>query len=214
MDESDPIRVMIVDDHAMVRSGLGILLGQYDDLKVVAEAADAEEAIRLCANLQPDLLLMDIILPGINGIEATRQIRQQWPQMKVIVITGFDEEVFIQEALQAGAISYLLKDISIPDLVEAIKAGHAGRSILSPQATEALIRATTEPPPLGHNLTPRERDVLMELAHGCSNREIAEILRISRSTVKHHVSHILSKLEASSRAEAAALAMQHQIIES
>lgn len=213
MTTSPPIRVLLVDDHTMVRRGLTTFLKVYDDLQLVGEAATGEAAIQLCGRLLPDVVLMDLVMPGMDGVEATRVIRRQFPTMQVIALTSFNEEGLVQSVLQAGAISYLLKDVSAKELVQAIRAAHAGRSTLSPAATQALIHTTTQPPTIGHDLTKRERTVLALMATGLSNTEIAAELGVSPSTIKSHVSHILAKFDVASRTEAVALAVRHHLVD-
>lgn len=212
MTAAKPIRVMIVDDHAVVRGGLKFFLLGFDDLELAGEAEDGEEALRLCDQIHPDVILMDMMMPGIDGATATQAIRQRHPQVQVIALTSFKEQDLVQRALQAGAIGYLLKDVQALELAEAIRAAHAGRPTLSPEATQALIQAATQPPQPGHDLTEREREVLALMVKGLSNNEIAERLIVSISTVKYHVSGILSKLGAANRAEAVALALQHHLV--
>ncbi len=212
-DTSDRIRVVIVDDHAVVRSGLGAFLMTVDDLELVGQAASGLEALRLCDELRPDVVLMDLVMPEMDGATATHRIREKHPHIQVVALTSFPEEDLVQSALQAGAISYLLKNISADELADAIRAAHAGRSTLAPEAAQALIHAATRPLPPGYDLTSREVEVLKLMVEGLSNPEIANQLVVSRSTVKFHVSSILAKLGVSSRTEAVALALQSHLVE-
>jgi len=212
MTETNPIRVMLVDDHAVVRSGLSAFLLAFDDLELVAEAGGGEEAVRLCEQLQPDVVLMDLVMPGMDGAAASRAIRERCPQIQIIALTSFKEKELVQGALEAGAIGYLLKNVTADELADAIRAAHAGRPTLAPEAAQALIQATREPPSPGYDLTERERQVLALMVEGLSNPEIAERLVVSPSTVKFHVSNILSKLGVAGRTEAVALAVQHHLV--
>jgi NarL family two-component system response regulator LiaR len=212
MSRSDTIRVVIVDDHGMVRKGLIAYLRNYADIEVTGEARDGQEAIEMCAQLQPDVILMDLVMPNLGGAAATRTIHKRWPHVQVIALTSFREKERVQDALQAGAISYLLKDVSGDDLAQAIRAAHTGHSTLAPAAVQALIQPDRQEAPIGDDLTRRERDVLALLVKGMSNPEIAERMCLSRSTVKVHVSNILAKLGVSNRSEAIALAIEHKLI--
>ena len=212
MPDSNRIRVMIVDDHAMVRQGLAAFLKAFDDLELVGEAANGEEVLPLAASVQPDVVLMDLVMDQMDGAAATRAIRQNYPHVQVIALTSFREELLVRKALQAGAISYLLKNVSADELAAAIRAAHMGRSTLAPEAAEALVRAAAQPPERGFDLTARERDVLELMVKGLSNVEIAESLVVSQSTIKTHVSSILAKLGVASRTEAVALAIQHHLV--
>ena len=209
---SKSIRVMLVDDHTMVRRGLATFLKIFDDLQLVGEAESGETAIQLCAEVLPDVILMDMALPVMDGATATRAIRQQFPQVQVIVLTSFKEGELIKNALEAGAIGYLLKDVSADELVGAIRAAHAGRATLSPEAAQALVETTNQPPAPGRTLTEREREVLALMIEGLNNTQIAGSLTVSPSTIKSHVSNILAKLGVASRTEAVTLALRNRII--
>ncbi|KAA3660077.1 MAG: DNA-binding response regulator [Chloroflexi bacterium] len=204
---------MIVDDHKVVRSGLSAFLMIFDDLELVAEAGGGEEAIQLCAEQRPDVVLMDLMMPGMDGAETTQAIRSQFPSVQVIALTSFREEELVQKALKAGALSYLLKNVSADALADAIRAADVGRPTLAPEATAALIHVATQPPQIEYDLTARELDVLNLMVQGMSNPKIAESLVVSRSTVKFHVSSILSKLQVNGRTEAVALALKENLLD-
>ena len=209
---SKPIRVMLVDDHTMVRRGLATFLKAFDDLELAGEAGDGQTAIQLCAQLQPDVILMDMVMPDMNGADATRAIRQQFPTVQVIALTSFNDEGLVKSALESGAIGYLLKDVSADDLVKAIRAAHAGRATLSPEAAQALVHAAGQPPVPAYDLTERERAVLALMVEGLNNTQIAARLVVSPSTIKSHVSNILSKLGVTSRTEAVTLALRNKLV--
>ena len=213
MGDPQPIRVFIVDDHAVVRTGLGTFLRAFKDLVLVGEAANGEQAVRLCDEVRPDVVLMDLVMPGMGGVAATARIKAKNPRIQVIALTSFSEEARVQGALEAGAIGYLLKNVSHQELAQAIRTAHAGRPTLAPEATQALIHAVIQPPPLGHDLTPREREVLRLMVEGLSNPAIAERLVVSESTVKSHVSNVISKLQVTNRTEAVALAIKQQVVD-
>ncbi len=208
-----PIRVMIVDDHAVVRTGLTAFIRSYKDLELAGGARSGEEAVKLCAAVRPDVVLMDLVMPGMDGAAATQAIRQSYPHIQVVVLTTFKEEELVQKALGAGAIGYLLKDVQADELAEAIRLAHAGQSTLCREATQALIHAASQSPQPDYDLSERERDVLALMVKGLNNTEIAEQLVISLSTVKHHVSHIFSKLGVINRAEAVVLAVQNHLVD-
>lgn len=212
MSPSQPIRVMLVDDHSMVRHGLATFLKVFDDLELAGEAASGEAAVALCGRVLPDVVLMDLMMPDMDGATATRLIRQQYPTVQVVALTSFKEESLVQSALQAGAIGYLLKDVSADELARAIRAAHLGRATLSPEAAEALVHAANQPPAPGHDLTERERVVLALMVEGLNNTQIAARLVVSPSTIKTHVSHILAKLGVASRSEAVALAVRSGLV--
>jgi len=212
MNGVNSIRVMIVDDHNMVRRGLSAFLKVSADMELVGEARNGQEAVQVCEQVRPDVVLMDLVMPDMDGPTATRIIRERFPEVQVIALTSFQERELVQQALQAGAIGYLLKNVSTDDLIEAIRAAHAGRSTLAPEAVQALIQTTTQEPKPGQDLTERELEVLGLLTAGMSNPEIAEALTITRSTAKAHVSNILSKLGVSNRAEAISVALKHKLV--
>ncbi len=213
MMSETPIRVLIVDDHKVVRDGLKAFLLAYDDIELIGEARNGEDAVRYCATRQPDVVLMDLVMPHMDGAEATRRILALNPAIRVIALTSFPEEDLVQSTLRAGAISYLLKDVEDDELAHAIRSAAVGRSTLSPEAARALIHAAAgQEDSLGHDITEREHEVLALMVQGLKNNEIAERLFISYSTTKYHVSSILSKLGASSRTEAVSLALKHHLV--
>jgi len=213
MTDLKQIRVMLVDDHAVVRSGLSTFLMTCDDMELVGEASSGEQAISLCPQAKPDVVLMDLVMTGMDGATATQKIREQCPEIQVIVLTSFKEQELVHGALHAGAIGYLLKDVSADELANAIRAAYAGKPTLASEAQQALIQATRMPAEkIGFDLTEREKEVLALMVQALNNNEIAEKLFISRSTAKFHVSSILSKLGASSRTKAVALALQNDLV--
>ena len=212
MTQGEPIRVLLVDDHAVVRSGLSAFLLAFDDLELVGEAGSGEEAVQSCDRLRPDVVLMDLVMPGMDGAQATHAIREKCPAIQVIALTSFKEKELVEGAMEAGAIGYLLKNVSADELAKAIREAHAGRPTLAPEAAQALIQATRRPPEIGFDLTDRELEVLALLVEGLNNPEIADRLVVSRSTVKFHVSSILSKLGVSSRTEAVSVALQQHLV--
>ena len=206
-------RVMIVDDHAVVRSGLATFLMTCDDMELVGEAESGEQALVRIPQLKPDVVLMDLVMPGMDGATATRQLRECCPEVQVIILTSFKEQELVHGALQAGAIGYLLKDVTALELANAIRAAAMGRPTYAPEATQALVQAARQPAEkLGFDLTEREREVLALMVEGLNNNQIAPRLFISPSTVKFHVSSILSKLGASTRTEAVAIALQNKLL--
>lgn len=213
MQPAKRIRVMIVDDHAVVRSGLAAFLSVNDDLEMVGEAGSGKEAVQFCAKYQPDVILMDLMMPDMDGATATQFIRKANPDIQVIALTSFREDELVQGVLKAGAIGYLLKNVSASELANAIRQAYAGRPTLAPEAAQVLIAAAKAPSPIvGGDLTEREREVLKLMVEGLTNNQIAERLIVSRSTVKFHVSSILSKIGASSRTEAVAYALQNHLV--
>lgn len=213
MNQSNPIRVMIVDDHLVVRSGLATFLLTCDDMELVGEAADGEQALRLCIQAKPDVILMDLVMPGMDGATATQRIRAECPDIQVIILTSFKDQELVQGALKAGAIGYLLKDATAEELANAVREAYAGRPTLAPEAAQVLIQAVRHPAErIGFDLTNREREVLALMVQGLSNNDIADRLVISRSTAKFHVSSILSKLGVSSRTEAVVIALNNNLV--
>jgi two-component system, NarL family, response regulator LiaR len=209
MDSQTPIRIVIVDDHAMLRQGLAVFLMSYPDLKLVGEAANGKEAVALCADKEPDVVLMDLMMPIMDGIAATRLIRQDFPEIQVIALTSFGEEKLIKDVLMAGAISYLFKKISADDLAKAIRAAHHGTATFASEVTDILVRSIRHPHPIYEDLTPRESEVLSLMVKGMGNPEISELLVISRATTKNHVSSVLAKLGVATRIEAIVMVLEH-----
>jgi two-component system, NarL family, response regulator LiaR len=208
----DPIRILIVDDHPVVRRGIAFSLTAFDDLSVAGEASNGEDALRLCGELGPDVVLMDMMMPGMDGIAATRAMRRMYPQVKVLMLTSFQSGEMVRSALEAGAIGYLLKDMSIDELAQAVRASRSGQATLAKAATQALLQEPAPPPAFIEELTPRQREVLALVVSGLSNQEIADKLVVSLATVRFHVSTILAKLNAANRAEAAALAVKYNLL--
>ncbi len=212
MVENGLIRVMIVDDHPVVRRGLVFSLSAFDDMQVAGEASSGEEALRICSEAAPDVVLMDMMMPGMDGVAATRALRQLCPGVKVLALTSFADSDLVRNALEAGAIGYLLKDMSIDELAQAIRASRSGQATLAKAATQALLQTPSSSPAFVEELTPRQREVLTLVVAGHSNQEIADKLVVSLATVRFHVSTILAKLNAANRAEAAALAVKHNLL--
>lgn len=209
---SQPIRVMLVDDHSMVRRGLATILKIFDDLELAGEAENGLVAVQLCAETLPDVVLMDMLMPEMDGASATRIICEKYPQVQVIALSSFKEGDLVKDALEAGAIGFLMKDVSADELARAIRAAHAGRATLSPAAAQALVDTANQPPTPGLDLTGREREVLALMVEGLNNTQIAGRLTVSPSTIKSHVSSVLSKLGVASRTEAVTLALRNRIV--
>jgi two-component system, NarL family, response regulator LiaR len=212
ISHSRPIRVMLVDDHTMVRRGLAAFLKVFDDLQLAGEAESGAAAVQLCGDVLPDVVLMDMVMPDMDGAATTRLIRQKFPQVQVIALTSFKEGDLVKNALEAGAIGYLLKDVSADELAGAIRAAHSGRATLSPEAAQALVETTNQSFAPGLDLTERELEVLTLMVEGLNNTQIAGRLTVSPSTIKSHVSNILSKMGVSSRTEAVTLALRNHIV--
>jgi len=210
--EQSVIKILIVDDHAVVRGGLSKFLLVYPDLELVGEAESGEEAVQLCATQPPDVVLMDLKMPGMDGVAATRHILQAYPQVKVIALTSFAEQNLVQGALQAGAIGYLQKNVTGVELAAAIRSAYAGRMTLSPEAAQVLAQSAIQPHLPENKLTDREREVLASMVEGLNNSEIAARLVISLGTVKFHISNIFQKLGVDSRVQAVKLAIEQKLV--
>lgn len=213
MGESERIRLLIVDDHALVRYGLRHYLSAYDWIEAVGEAGNGWEAVEYCANEDVDVVLMDLVMPGMDGREATRRIKAQNKAIEIIILTSFHEGNMVEEALQAGAIGYILKNVTADELANAIRSAATGRSTLSPEATDALISATRRHTDVGFNLTPREFETLEFVVMGLSNDEIAERLFVSNRTVTFHLTNIFTKLGVRNRVEAVTTAIEHGLVD-
>jgi NarL family two-component system response regulator LiaR len=210
---SDEIRVMIADDHTMVRNGLVMFLNSCPDIQLVGEAANGQEAVEQAASLQPDVVLMDLMMPEMDGVTATRAILQAAPHIRIIALTSFKDDELIYAAVKAGITGYLLKDCTADELASAIRDAHAGKTSITQEVMLAALRVAENPGAHQFHLSERERDVLRLVVRGLSNRQIAHELTLGESTIKFHVSNILSKLSAATRAEAVALALQHKLVE-
>jgi two-component system, NarL family, response regulator LiaR len=206
-----PIRVFIVDDHPMVRTGLAAAIGAHPEFEFIGEAADGEEALRCVPPLLPDVVLMDISMPRLDGISATEQLRRTLPSTKFVMLTSSAEPSEVRRALAVGASGYLLKNASAVELAAMIRSAHAGRRVLAPEVSEAMIDAALQPAP-GADLTPRERELLALMARGLNNSEIAAELSLALPTVKFHITNILSKLHVENRTEAVIKALKHKIV--
>ncbi len=222
MVEAEPIRVLIADDHALFRRGLRMVLEAEEDIAVVAEAADGAEAVAKVEQLAPDVVLMDVRMPRMNGIEATREIREAFPSTRILMLTVSDEEDDLFDAVKAGANGYLLKEVSIEEVADAVRAVMQGQSLLSPSMASKLItefgvlarRAEEAESPPSPRLSDRELEVLRRVAKGLSNEQIGNELGISPTAVRNHVANILVKLQLRSRIEAAIVAMESRLLES
>ncbi len=211
MSEEAPIRILIVDDHVMVREGLEALLKTVPGFQVVGGASTGAQAVELCERIAPDVVLMDLIMPDMDGIEATKRVRTQWSEIQVLALTSYDDQTLVQGVLGAGALGYILKYATGQELVKAIRAAKMGNPTLAPEAVRALVSISRNPP-RGHDLTEREREILNLLVEGLNNQEIGERLHISPLTVRNHVSNILEKLNVSTRTEAAIIAIREKLV--
>lgn len=212
MSEAERIKIMIVDDHPVVRSGMGTMLLAFDDLELIGEASSGSAALAKCQQGLPDVILMDVAMPGMDGLETTRAILDLYPSVKIIMLTSFTIEDMVQDALEAGAIGYILKNVSIDHLAEAVRSAYNGQPTLSPEATLSLVKSKTGPLDLKPDLTAREKQVLALMAEGLSNEEIADRLVISQATARHHVSACIRKLGAANRTDAAVIAVKNKLV--
>lgn len=211
MSEKAKIRVMIVDDHAVVRSGLGAFIASVPDLQLVGEAENGEQAVVRAKSLHPDVVLMDLVMPEMDGVAATRAIKEQNPSIQVIALTSFQEDELVQNALKAGAIGYLMKNITARELEAAIRSAKEGKMTLSPEAAQSLVHSSQQSAEV-EALTAREREILKLMTQGLNNAEIAERIVVSLSTVKYHVSNILVKLGVDNRVAAVTMALQKKLV--
>jgi len=213
MNFNNKIRVLIIDDHDMVRKGLTILLESFDEFEIVADIDNGPMGVTLCRKYQPDVVLMDILMPGTDGIVTTRIIHENWPSIPIIALTSTADEVIIHDVVKAGAISYIQKNGSIDEVAEAVRSAYNHQSTLSTQAIQALISTTQHPYNAGYDLTKRQREVLALMIDGLNNRQIANHLVISNSTVKNHICSIYAKLNTTNRTQTVAMAIKQQILE-
>ncbi|WP_404408353.1 response regulator [Jeotgalibacillus malaysiensis] len=207
------IRVLFVDDHEMVRIGVGSYLSSQKDIEVVGECDDGEPAVELALELRPDIILMDLVMKRMDGIEATAKIIEQWPEAKIMIVTSFLDDDKVYPALEAGAVSYLLKTSKASEIADAIRKTHYGETVLEPEVTgKVMQRMRTKEVKLHEELTGRELEILMLIAQGKTNQEIADELYIALKTVKTHVSNILGKLEVQDRTQAVIYAFKHDLV--
>jgi len=211
--ESKNIRILIADDHSITRSGIKTLISVYDDLTLVGEAANGAEAIAMWDEVSPDVILMDINMPVIDGIEATVKIREKYPNIKIIALTSYVDKKLVKDILKAGAISYIIKNISPDELVKTIRDAYLGKTTFSSEASKVVVEELTNPSQERFNLTGKEHEVLKLLSKGSSNEDIAKELFISSHTVKFHISNILNKLGAVSRTEAVFVATKNNLVD-
>lgn len=212
------IRVLLADDHTILRDGIRALLDDQADIEVIGEAEDGLSTVKMVAKLKPDVVIMDIAMPMLNGLEATRQIQRDYPQVRVLILTMHENEEYIRQVLAAGALGYVLKDAAAHDLLGAIRAVYRGEAVLSPAITRLVIEdylrwGDIRPADISNGLTPREREILQLIAEGYTNKEIAEILSLSVKTIQSHRSNLMSKLDLHDRGELIKYAIQKKIID-
>jgi NarL family two-component system response regulator LiaR len=209
---TDSIRIMLVDDHSQIHRGLSVLSDAYPDLVLVAHGSNGQEAIELCAQYTPDIIIMDVIMPIMGGIEATRIIHNQYPQIKVLALSSFQDQESVQEMVKAGAVGYILKNSSLAELANSVRAAHSGTSVFSAEVAQALFHPSSpEGPTENFGLTARELEILTLMVKGFNNKQIAYALTISEPTAKFHVRNVLAKLNVSGRVEAVALAVEKHL---
>lgn len=213
MSGEDKIRILLVDDHDMVRQGLIVLLRTFDDFEVVGETADARKVLALCAELQPDVVLMDILMPHMSGVVATKLIHEHFPYIHIIALSSSSERNLVEDMFKAGAMSYIIKTGSIDEVAAAIRASVQGTAILAPEVANVLLTNSHQSPQFGYDLTRQELKVLALLVEGLNNREIANRMVVSQSTVKAHIGNIFSKLNTNSRTKAIAIAVRNHILD-
>lgn len=207
------IQILLVEDQTLMRQGLKTILDLEPGLRVIGEAADGESGIQMAFELRPDVILMDVQMPNLNGVEATAQLCRQWPEAKVIILTTFDRDDYVYQGVRAGALGYLLKDAPANKLIETIRRVHAGEVFIQPEIASRALREMMRPSTANvEHLSEREREVLVLLAQGASNKDMAEKLFITEGTVKNHVSNILAKLQAENRTQAADIARRHGLV--
>ncbi len=212
MSQTEPIRIILVDDHSRVHEAVSTILDTVDNIELVAQGSNGEEAIHLCDEYKPDLVLMDVVMPVMGGVEATRSIHQKYPEIKILVLSSFQDDESVRAMLENGAIGYVLKGSLSHDLVNTIRTAYEGRAVFSTEITQVLLKPAKSEKKRDFGLTGREREVLKLMADGLNNIQIAQELTISRSTVKFHISNILHKMGVSTRAEALVVAAKNDLI--
>ena len=209
---ADVIRILLIEDQTLMRQGLKTILDLEPGFRVIGEAANGESGVQMALEMRPDVVLMDIQMPQLNGVEATTQLCRQWPEAKVIILTTFDRDDYVYQGVRAGALGYLLKDAPANKLIETIRRVYAGEIFIQPEIASRALREIMRPTTGMEPLSEREREVLVLLAQGTSNKEMAEKLFITEGTVKNHVSNILAKLQAENRTQAADIARRHGLV--
>lgn len=212
MSQDKPIRVILVDDHKHIHDAVSILLNQQNDIELVGQASNGFEVVQLCDELQPDLILMDVVMPGMNGVEATHLIRQKYPQLKILVLSSFQDDASVMEMLANGANGYVLKGALASDLADTIRTTYQGKTVFSNEVAQILLKPNRDDQHQTFGLTDREQEVIKLMADGLNNNEIAHHLYISRSTVKFHIANIVQKMGVETRAEAIVLAAKNGLI--